>query len=182
MFLSAFFPSKVKFPKRSLSELTARNTIHQFVVKDIEGKDFNFSQFKGRKVMIVNTASKCGLTPQYEQLQAIYEKYASKGFEIVGFPSNDFLKQEPGSEEEIGAFCERNYKVTFSMMSKVTVKGKKKHPVFQFLTQKSKNGVLTNSIKWNFQKILIDEQGFVVASIAPAVKPNHPKIIDWILS
>ncbi len=180
--LSAIFPSKVKFPNRELNELGERHSIHQFTVKDLYGNDFDFSKFKGKKVMIVNTASKCGLTPQYKILQSIYDKYKSEGFEIIGFPANNFMFQEPGSETEIGAFCEKNYGVTFPMMSKVSVKGDDKHSIYQFLTQKSKNGVLSTSVKWNFQKFLIDEQGYLVTSVVPAVKPNHSKIISWILS
>lgn len=182
MLLSKLLPSKVKFPNRDVNEFEESNSIHQFVAKDVAGKDFDFSSLKGKRVLIVNTASKCGLTSQYQQLQELYKKYSSKGFEIIGFPSNDFLKQEPGSEKEIAEFCEMNYGVTFTMMSKVSVKGKDKHPIFQFLTQKSKNKVLTTSVKWNFQKFLIDENGFLVSSIAPITKPNHPKIISWILS
>ncbi len=182
MFLSAFFPSKIKFTERHLNELEARHCIHQFKVKDLQGNEYDFSKLKGKKLMIVNTASKCGLTPQYELLQEIYHQYKSKGFEIIGFPANNFLKQEPGSESQIAQFCEKNYGVTFPMMSKVSVKGSDKHPLFRFLTQKSKNGVLTTSVKWNFQKFLIDENGFLITSIAPAIKPNHSKIISWILS
>lgn len=182
MFLSAFFPSKIKFPKRNLNELESRHSIHQFKVTDLQGKEFDFSSLKGKKVLIVNTASKCGLTPQYKQLQQIYDTYASDNFEIIGFPANDFLKQEPGSEKEIATFCQRNYGVTFPMMTKISVKGKDKHPIYQFLTQKSKNGILTTSVKWNFQKFLIDEKGFLVTSIDPAIKPNHSKIIGWIKS
>lgn len=180
--LSAIIPSKVKFPDRNVNELEERHSIYQFTVKDISANDFKFYQFKGKKLMIVNTASKCGLTPQYKKLQEMYEKYQSQGFEVVGFPANNFMKQEPGSEKEIEAFCEKNYGVTFPMMSKISVKGKDKHPIYQFLTQKSKNGVLTTSVKWNFQKFLIDEEGFLVTSVAPAVQPNHKKIIDWIIS
>lgn len=182
MFLSVFFPSRIKFPKRSLNELGDRHSIYQFEVEDIKGRKFDFSTLKGKKIMIVNTASKCGLTPQYKQLQEIYLKYRSQNFEIIGFPANNFLKQEPGNEGEIETFCEINYGVQFPMMSKVSVKGNDKHPIFQFLTQKSKNGVLSTSVKWNFQKFLIDEKGYLVASIAPTVKPNQAKILNWIMS
>ncbi len=182
MFLSAIFPSKIKFPERLLNTLSERHSIYQYAVKDLRGNACDFTQFKGKKLMIVNTASKCGLTPQYKKLQELYEKYASKDFVIVGFPANNFLKQEPGSEKQIGQFCKDNYGVTFPMMSKVSVKGKAKHPIYQFLTQKSKNGVLTTSVKWNFQKFLIDENGFLVTSISPSIKPDHRKIVNWINS
>lgn len=113
-------------------------TIYQFIVKDLYGNDFSFSDLKGKKIMVVNTASKCGLTPQYEALQALYEKYKDKDFVIVGFPSNDFLWQEPGTHEEIAEFCKLNYGVSFPMLEKIKVKGKDKHEVYQFLTEKSK--------------------------------------------
>ena len=117
-------------------------TIYQFKVQSLDGEEFDFSSLEGKKIMVVNTASKCGLTPQYKQLQAIYEKYGDKDFVIVGFPANNFLYQEPGSDEEIAVFCEQNYGVTFPMMSKISVKGKKMHPIYQFLTNKNKNGVI----------------------------------------
>ncbi|MGM0648657.1 MAG: glutathione peroxidase, partial [Bacteroidota bacterium] len=115
-------------------------TFHDFVVQDINGKDFDFSQLKGKKVLVVNTASKCGFTPQYEGLQDLYEKYKDQDFTIIGFPANNFMNQEPGSDEEIKSFCTTNYGVTFPMMSKISVKGDNMHPVYQWLTQKSKNG------------------------------------------
>ena len=121
------------------SQTMVNNSIHQFKVADIYGDIFDFSKLKGKKVMIVNTASKCGLTFQYEALQKLYSQYKDLNFIVIGFPSNDFLWQEPGSNDEIIDFCEENYGVTFPMMSKVTVKGSKKHPIYQFLTQKSKN-------------------------------------------
>ena len=116
-------------------------TIYQFEVEDITGKVFPLSNLQGKKVMIVNTASKCGLTPQYKELEALYQQYKDKDFVIIGFPANNFLKQEPGTNEEIASFCQVNYGVSFPMMSKISVKGKDMHPLYQFLTQKSKNGV-----------------------------------------
>ncbi|MFM7636952.1 MAG: glutathione peroxidase, partial [Crocinitomicaceae bacterium] len=118
-----------------------KESIHQFKVKDINGKSFEFSSLKGKKVMIVNTASKCGLTPQYEKLEALYQKYKNNNFIIIGFPANNFMGQEPGSDQEISTFCQKNYGVSFPMMSKISVKGKGMHPVYQFLTKKSKNGL-----------------------------------------
>ena len=155
-------------------------TIYQFKVTDINGKTFDFATLKGKKIMIVNTASKCGNTPQYENLQRLYEKYKDKNFVIVGFPANNFMHQEPGTNAQIAEFCTQNYGVTFPMMAKISVKGKDMHPVYQFLTQKSKNGFKDSKVKWNFQKYLIDENGKVVKVIAPKTKPDIPEVISWI--
>ena len=157
-----------------------KQSIHQFSVITIEGDTLNLSQLKGKKLMVVNTASKCGLTPQYKEIEALYKQYKDSNFVIVGFPANDFLSQEPGSNQEIASFCSRNYGVTFPMMSKITVKGKDMHPVYQFLTQKAKNGLEDNEVKWNFQKYLLDENGFLVRVVAPTTLPNDPTIISWI--
>lgn len=156
------------------------NSIHQFKVTDINGKEFDMSTLKGKKVLVVNTASKCGLTPQYEELQQLYEMYKDKGFTIVGFPANDFMNQEPGSREEIQEFCTVNYGVTFKMMDKVSTKGKEQSPIYQWLTQKSKNGVKDSEVSWNFQKYLIDEDGKLVDFVAPKESPMSDKIVDWI--
>lgn len=155
-------------------------TFHNFVVKDINGNDFDLASLKGKKVLVVNTASKCGLTPQYKILQAIYETYGGDKFTIVGFPANNFMKQEPGTDEEIAEFCEKNYGVTFPMMSKISVKGNDMHPVYQWLTKKSQNGVKDSDVSWNFQKYLIDENGGFVDFISPKEKPDNEKIINWI--
>lgn len=157
-----------------------KQSIYQFKVKDINGETFDFSSLKGKKIMIVNTASKCGLTPQYEKLQALYDKYKGKNFVIVGFPANDFMSQEPGSNEEIESFCKMNYGVTFPMMSKISVKGKGMHPVYHFLTEKSKNGLEDNEVGWNFQKYLIDENGHLVKVISPRIQPDDESITSWI--
>ncbi|HIB36999.1 MAG TPA: glutathione peroxidase [Mesonia sp.] len=156
------------------------NTIYQFEVEDIEGNTFDLSSLKGKKVMIVNTASKCGLTPQYEQLEAIYKAYQDQNFVIIGFPANNFASQEPGSDEEIAQFCERNYGVTFPMMSKISVKGEDMHELYEFLTQKSKNGFADSEVAWNFQKYLISEEGKVVNVIDPRTLPTDEKIVKWI--
>ena len=150
-----------------MNSMGQEQTIYQFKVEDISGETFDLSSLKGKKVMIVNTASKCGLTPQYKDLQALYEKYSNQNFVIVGFPANNFMKQEPGSDEEIAAFCEKNYGVTFPMMSKISVKGKDMHPLYQFLTSESQNGHSDNEVSWNFQKFIIGRDGRVVASVAP---------------
>ena len=158
------------------------NSIHQFKVKDINGQNFDMSSLKGKKVLVVNVASKCGLTPQYEQLQELYDKYKDTGFTIVGFPANNFLNQEPGSNSEIKAFCTENYGVTFLMMDKISVKGKDQSPIYQWLTEKSKNGVLDSEVSWNFQKYMIDEDGKLVDFVAPKQSPMSDKIIKWIES
>lgn len=157
-----------------------QQTIYQFKVQDIDGKTFDFATLKGKKIMIVNTASKCGLTPQYEQLEALYDKYKNKNFVIVGFPANDFMSQEPGSDKEIAQFCQQNYGVSFPMMSKISVKGKDMHPVYHFLTEKAKNGLEDNKVEWNFQKYLIDENGHLVRVVSPRILPNDQSIVAWI--
>ncbi|MBW8325432.1 MAG: glutathione peroxidase [Prolixibacteraceae bacterium] len=158
----------------------SQKSFYDFKVKDIEGGDFNLSSLKGKKVLVVNTASKCGLTPQYKQLQALFETYGGDKFTIIGFPANNFMKQEPGTDTEIAEFCEKNYGVTFQMMSKISVKGDDVHPLYQWLTQKSQNGVLDSEVKWNFQKYLIDENGKLVDMVEPKVKPDDEKIVSWI--
>lgn len=165
-----------------LAVITAlgQSSLHDFTVKDIEGNDFDFSTLKGKKVLVVNTASKCGLTPQFEQLQSVFEQYGGDDFVIIGFPANNFANQEPKSNAEIVEFCEMNYGVTFPMMSKISVKGDNMHPVYQWLTQKSKNGKQDSEVSWNFQKYLIDENGKLVDVIEPKVKPDDAKIISWV--
>jgi glutathione peroxidase len=160
----------------------AQSSFYNFTVEDIEGNKFDLSSLKGKKVLVVNTASKCGLTPQYEQLQKIYDMYGGEDFTIIGFPANNFNEQEPGSNEDIALFCERNYGVTFPIMSKISVKGDDIHPLYQWLTQKSKNGVLDSEIGWNFQKYLIDEEGRLVKMLEPKVKPDDEQIINFIKS
>ena len=162
------------------SQTMVNNSIHQFKVADIYGDIFDFSKLKGKKVMIVNTASKCGLTFQYEALQKLYSQYKDLNFIVIGFPSNDFLWQEPGSNDEIIDFCEENYGVTFPMMSKVTVKGSKKHPIYQFLTQKSKNNFKDSRVTWNFQKYLINKEGRIEKIISPRTRPDSQEIVSWI--
>ena len=163
-----------------LSSSSTTESIHQFVVTDIEGNKFDFSSLKGKKIMVVNTASRCGLTPQYEKLEELYTKYKSKNFVIVGFPANDFLMQEPGSNEDIAKFCKKNYGVSFPMMSKISVNGKKIHPVYKFLTKKSLNGLKDNKVEWNFQKYLLDEKGYLVRVISPSTAPDDASIVEWI--
>ena len=157
-----------------------KETIYQFNVQDLSENAFDFAALKGKKIMIVNTASECGLTPQYEQLQAVYEKYKDQNFVIVGFPANNFGSQEPGSNAQIATFCQKNYGVTFPMMAKISVEGNDQHPVYQFLTQKAKNGLEDSEVQWNFQKYLINENGELAKVISPRVLPTDSEIINWI--
>lgn len=150
-------------------------SIYDFTVKDISGKDYPLSQLKGKKVMIVNTASKCGFTPQYKDLEKLYKDYGNKNFIIIGFPANNFMKQEPGTNEEIAEFCQLNYGVTFPMMSKISVKGDDIHPLYKWLTKEA-----DCEITWNFQKFLINESGKVVKYISPNKSPLSNEIISWI--
>lgn len=158
----------------------AQKSFYDYTVKTIDGEEISLSMFKGKKIMVVNVASKCGLTPQYKELQALYDQYKDNNFVILGFPANDFLNQEPGSNEEIKQFCEVNYGVTFPMMSKISVKGKDIHPLYEWLTNKELNGVWSGNISWNFQKFLIDEQGNFVKTLGPRTSPLDDEIIKWI--
>ncbi len=158
----------------------AKETIYQFKVEDLSGDTFDFSTLKGKKILVVNTASECGLTPQYEQLQAIYEKYKDKNFVIVGFPANNFGAQEPGTNQQIATFCQQNYGVSFPMMAKISVKGSDMHPIYQFLTQKAKNGLEDSEVQWNFQKYLINENGELVKVVSPRTLPTDAEIVNWI--
>lgn len=155
---------------------------YDFKVKTLEGKTFDFASLKGKKVMVVNTASKCGNTPQYKDLEELYEKYGKDNFVIIGFPANNFGAQEPGTAAEIREFCTSTYGVTFPMMEKISVKGDDMHPVYQWLTSKSKNGVMDSEVKWNFQKYLIDEKGNLVDVIAPKEKPLSSEKVGLFLS
>ncbi len=160
--------------------MSQTKSLYDFKVNTIDGKEFDFSSLKGKKVLIVNTASKCGYTPQYEQLEALYKQYGGEGFEIIGFPANNFMGQEPGSNDEIAEFCKKNYGVTFTMMEKISVKGKDQHPLYAWLTEKTQNGVEDAPVKWNFQKFMIDENGKYVKSIAPGTSPKDEEVIAWI--
>lgn len=159
---------------------TAKKNLHQLKANTIDGKEFSFYSLKGKKVLIVNTASECGYTPQYAELEELYIKYKSSGFEIIGFPSNDFGGQEPGTNQEIKAFCKKNYGVTFTMMEKISVKGPGAHPVYKWLTGKEENGVNGDPVKWNFHKFLIDENGNLVKVLPSSVKPMSSEITSWI--
>ncbi len=151
------------------------SSIHKFSVKALDGGTINFADFKGKKILVVNTASACGYTPQYKELEALYEKYKSK-LVIVGFPANNFGGQEPGTNAEIKTFCEKNYGVTFPMAEKISVKGDDTAPIYLWLTQKSQNGVLDATIKWNFNKFLLDENGMLIAKFDSGVTPMSEEI------
>ena len=159
---------------------TPQPDIYGFTVKDIDGNDFAFSSLKGKKIMIVNVASKCGHTPQYALLQDLYEKYRYDNFTIVAFPANNFGAQEPGSNPEIRSFCSINYGVTFPLMAKISVKGDDIAPIYKWLTNKAENEVAAAEVTWNFQKFLIDEQGRWVKTIPPGTSPRSEEIIAWI--
>jgi glutathione peroxidase len=152
-------------------------SIHSFKVKGLDGKQIDFASFKGKKILVVNTASKCGYTPQYESLEKVYEQYKDK-LVIIGFPCNQFGGQEPGSNEEIADFCKKNYGVTFPLADKIDVKGATMAPIYQWLTQKSKNGVVDANISWNFNKFLLDENGKMIAYFPSNVKPDSEEILS----
>ncbi len=160
----------------SPTEPVAEKSVYEFKMRDIDGKDVRLDAYKGKVVMIVNTASKCGYTPQYEGLQAIYDKNKDKGFVILGFPANNFMGQEPGTEEEIKEFCTLKYKVTFPMFAKISVKGEDQHPLYNYLTNKATNPEFAGEISWNFNKFLLDRNGKVVARYGSKEKPDGPEV------
>lgn len=163
------FSSKAQIPK----------SIHTFKVQSLDGKTIDFSKFKGKKILIVNTASECGFTPQYEDLEKLYETYKDK-LVIVGFPANNFGGQEPGTNEQIGAFCKKNYGVTFPMAAKVSVKGKDIAPIFKFLTDKKLNGVKNTTILWNFTKFLLNEKGELIDTFISTTKPTSDSVTKYL--
>lgn len=154
---------------------------YDFKVKTLEGGTFDFSSLKGKKVMVVNVASKCGNTPQYKDLEALYEKNHDN-LVIIGFPANNFAGQEPGTSVEIRKFCTENYGVTFPLMEKISVKGSDMAPIYKWLTSKSENGVMDSEVKWNFQKYLIDENGKLVQVLDPKENPTSDKVMSWLSS
>lgn len=163
----------------SIAIISQSQSIHSFKVAGIDGKQISLSAYKGKKILIVNTASKCGYTPQYESLQKVYEQYGQK-LVIIGFPCNQFGGQEPGSSEDIVSFCKKNYGVNFPLAEKIDVKGDNTAPVYQWLTQKSKNGVLDATIGWNFNKFLLDENGKMLAYFPSNVKPDSEAILAYL--
>ena len=177
--VTSFFLVYSLFP---ISNITTMNptSFYDYQLRTIDGQNFDLSTLKGKKVMIVNVASKCGLTPQYKELQSLYDEYGGENFEILGFPANNFGAQEPGTEQQIQSFCELNYGVTFKMFEKISVKGKDQHPLYQWLTNKELNGSLSVSVKWNFQKFLIDENGNLIDYLLPTTSPKSKKVIQWL--
>jgi glutathione peroxidase len=149
----------------------------QFVMKDIDGKDVNLADYRGKVVMLVNVASKCGFTPQYAGLEKLYVQYKDQGFVIIGFPANNFHSQEPGTDDEIKQFCSSKYSVTFPLMSKISVKGDDKAPLYKFLTEDPTAGAFKGDITWNFNKFLVDRNGNVIARFASPTKPSDPTLV-----
>lgn len=159
----------------TLASFMMAATIYDFKVPGLEGNEIDFSRYKGKKILVVNTASKCGFTPQYEELEALYKKYQDK-LVIVGFPANNFGGQEPGSNSEIKEFCKRNYGVTFPMAEKVSVKGEDIHPLFKYLTNEAAKLGVEDPIKWNFTKFLLNEKGKLIAVFPSKVKPMSEEL------
>ncbi|MFW6246088.1 MAG: glutathione peroxidase [Tangfeifania sp.] len=162
-----------------LSATGQYKTLHDFTARTIDGEIFNFSELKGKKVLIVNTATECALTPQFKKLQELYEEYGGDDFEIVAFPSNDFGSQEPEDNAHIKEFCTKKYEVSFLMMDKISIKDNP-HPVYQWLMSSEENGTLDGKVIWNFQKFLIGEDGMVVESLSPITGPQNRRIIEWL--
>lgn len=178
--LSACGIALVSFiPARLFSPATKTNSIHQFKVSALTGGVIDFASYKGKKILVVNTASKCGYTPQYEFLEKLYKNQGSKMI-IIGFPANNFGQQEPGSNIEIKEFCQKNYGVTFPMASKVSVKGADIAPIYKWLTSKNLNGVMDADIKWNFTKFLLDENGVLLAKFDSKINPLGPEIAAYL--
>jgi glutathione peroxidase len=163
----------------SVSAADAKGPL-DFKMKSIEGQDVDLSKYKGEVVLIVNVASKCGLTPQYEQLEAVYSKYKDKGLAVLGFPANEFGKQEPGTNEEIKTFCTGKYNVDFPMFAKIVVKGNGINPLYEFLTSEETNPGMSGDIKWNFEKFLVGRDGKVIKRFDPRTKPDSPEVIEAI--
>jgi len=180
LLLIIFSLALISTTKAQNNQLSRKKTFHDFVVETIDDETFDLSSLKGKKVLVVNTASKCGFTPQYEGLQKLYETYGNDKFTVIGFPANNFANQEPGSDDQIKQFCKKNYGVTFPMMSKISVKGDDKHPLYQWLTEKKYNGKMDSKVKWNFQKYMIDEQGNLIDVAYSRTKPMDDKIVEWI--
>lgn len=160
------------------TQMSVTTSIYQFIVEGIDGKEINFANFKGKKIMVVNVASKCGYTPQYQQLEELHKEFSDQ-LVIVGFPANDFGAQEPGTNAEIKTFCTLNYSVSFLLAAKISISD---HPIYQWLTRKELNGEIESAVQWNFQKYLLDEHGQLVAFYPSSVNPVDERILDWIAS
>ncbi len=157
-----------------------RQNLYEFALERIDGQTESLSTYRGQVLLIVNVASKCGFTPQYEGLEALYDRYRERGFAVLGFPANDFLGQEPGTNEEIAEFCRATWSVEFPMFAKISVKGEQKHPLYRFLT--SRPAPIGGEIEWNFQKFLVDREGRIVERFAPATRPEDPRVVGRIES
>lgn len=168
------------YPLTAQHSASEKNNVHNFIVKDIDGQDISLEQYEGKVLLIVNTASKCGFTPQYEGLQALYEEYKDDGLVILGFPANNFGGQEPGTDEQIQEFCTVNFGVTFPMFSKISVKGSEQHPLYQYLTSKETNPEYGGAITWNFNKFLVNEEGKVINRFASKDAPQSDKVVTAI--
>jgi glutathione peroxidase len=175
-------PGDQKDVVREPSKMPAKQSASalDFKAKSIDGKDVNLSDYKGKVVLMVNTASKCGLTPQYKGLQALYDKYKDQGLVVIGFPANNFGGQEPGTEAEIKEFCSTKYNVTFPMMSKISVKGDDKHPLYQYLTEGKAGEDFKGDIEWNFAKFLVDRNGNVMARFSARTTPDAPQVTETV--
>lgn len=158
----------------------APKSIHEITVKTIDGQDVTLAQFKGKVLLLVNTASQCGYTPQYAGMQAIYEKYKDRGFEVLAFPANEFGGQEPGTNDEIKTFCASRYQTTFPLFAKIVVAGPDKHPLYQYLTDKATNPAFAGEIPWNFTKFLVDGNGQVIGRFEPKSTPESADVTQAI--
>ncbi len=163
----------------SIHSFAQHKTLYDFSATTIDGKKFDFSALEGKKVLIVNTASECALTPQFKKLQELYEEYGGDDFEIIGFPCNDFGKQDPGDNQQIYEFCTQKYNVSFPMMAKISIK-KNPPDIYQWLTSSEENGTLDAKVMWNFQKFMIDEEGNVIDFVPPFKGPQNRRIIEWL--
>jgi glutathione peroxidase len=163
-----------------ITTLFGASSIHEFTLNSIDGKPVPLADFKGKVVLLVNVASRCGFTPQYTGLEALYRKYKDRGLVVLGFPANNFLHQEPGTNEEIKTFCSTKYQVTFPLFAKISVKGEDQAPLYQFLTDKNANPSTGGSIGWNFTKFLADGNGKIIGRFGPSVTPESPEVIQAI--
>ena len=180
MTLNASCQNKKQMDKKSdMTVQTQPSSIHSFQVKALDGSTLNLADYKGKKILIVNTASECGYTSQYKKLQELHEQFGSK-VAVIGFPCNDFGGQEPGSESEIRSFCSREFNVSFPMAAKVRIKGDNADPIYQWLTRKEKNGVMDSKVSWNFNKFLLDENGILLEHFSSGVSPLDDEILSRI--
>ena len=177
---SLVFLGVLAFSLMQMQALIAQKNFYDISVKNIHGFNYDLGQLKGKKVLVVNTASGCALTPQYEKLESLYREYGGDKFVILAFPSNDFGQQEPGSNKEIASFCSTEYEISFPVMAKIVIKGEEKHPLYKWLTESSENGVEDSKVSWNFQKYMIDEEGKLLGHVDPWKKPDCKAIISWL--